>query len=109
MVLHYETCEGETIHYYDVLSLYHYVCKYFKILVRHPTIDVSAACRDKQPMLSKEGLLKCTVLPPKRLYHPVLQYRCSNKILFCLCRTCAFECIFSGECVQNSTEQRSLK
>ena len=107
MVLHYATREGERIHYYDVMSLYPYVCKYSKFPVGHPTIHVGDTCRDKQAMLSKEGLIKCTVLPPKRLYHPVLPYHCNNKLLFCLCRTCAVECNFSGECVHESTEQTS--
>lgn len=35
------------------------------------------------------GLLKCKVLPPRHLYHPVLPYRCNGKLLFPLCRTCA--------------------
>ena len=30
MVLHYAIREGETIQYYDEMSLYTYVCKYFK-------------------------------------------------------------------------------
>jgi len=65
MVLHYATREGETIQYYDVMSTYPYVCKYSKFPVGHPTIHVGNACRDKQAMLSKEGLIKCTVLPPR--------------------------------------------
>jgi hypothetical protein len=61
-VLHYATREGETIEYYDVISLYPYVCKCSKFPVGHPTIHVGDACRDKQAMLSKEGLIKCTIL-----------------------------------------------
>ena len=30
MILHYATGEGETLHYYDVMSLYPYVCEYSK-------------------------------------------------------------------------------
>ena len=58
--------------------------------------------------MNKEGLIKCSYLPPKRLYHPVLPFRSNNKLLFCLCRTCAVECNFSGECVHESKAQRSL-
>jgi hypothetical protein len=94
MLLHYATREGETIEYYDVMSLYPHVCMYSKFPVGIPNIHVGDACRDKQAMLSKEGLIKCIVLPFKRLYHPVLPYRCNNKLLFCLCRTCAVECNF---------------
>ena len=65
------------------------------------------ACRDKQAMLCKEGLIECTVLPPKRLYHTFLPFHSNNK-LFCLCWTCAFECNFSGEFVHESAAQRDL-
>ena len=67
MVLHYAIREGETIQYCDVMSQYPFVCKYFKFRIGHPKIHVGDACRAKQAMLSKEGLIKCTVLPPKRL------------------------------------------
>ena len=33
--------------------------------------------------------MRCTVLPPRDLYHPGLPYRCNGRLLFCLCRTCA--------------------
>ena len=74
MVLHYKIDEGETIQYYNVMSLYHYVCKYFKFPLGHAKIHVGDACRDKQVMLGMEGLIKCTVLSPRRLYHPVLLF-----------------------------------
>ena len=35
------------------------------------------------------GFVKCTVLPPQNLYHPVLPYRSQSRLLFPLCRTCA--------------------
>ena len=59
MVLHYKIAQGETIQYYDVMSLYHYVFKYFKYPLDHHKIYVGYACRDKQVMLSIEGLIKC--------------------------------------------------
>ncbi|KAG8173353.1 hypothetical protein JTE90_011603 [Oedothorax gibbosus] len=34
------------------------------------------------------GIIKCTVLPPRQLYHPVLPYRHDKKLMFALCRTC---------------------
>jgi len=84
MRLHSKIREGEeTIQYVDVMSLYPYICKYGKFPVGHPVIHAGDACSDKEAILWKEGLIKCTVLPPKRLYHPVLQFRCSYKILFC--------------------------
>ena len=35
------------------------------------------------------GLIKCTVLPPRGLLHPVLPYRTQGKLMFPLCKTCA--------------------
>ena len=35
------------------------------------------------------GMAKCTMLPPKKLYHPVLPARINGKLIFALCRTCA--------------------
>ena len=46
MVLHYKIVDGETIQYYDIMSLYPYVCKYFKFPLGHTKIHVRDACRD---------------------------------------------------------------
>lgn len=37
------------------------------------------------------GLVKCNILPPYELHHPVLPYRIESKLVFPLCRTCAQE------------------
>ena len=86
MRLNYKIREGEeTIQYVDVMSLYPYVSKYFKFPLGHPVIHVGDACQDTEAMLRKEGFLKCCVLPPQNLYHPVLQFRSNDRLLFCLC------------------------
>ncbi|CAB3994981.1 uncharacterized transposon-derived [Paramuricea clavata] len=38
------------------------------------------------------GLIKCTVLPPRGLFHPVLPYRTQGKLMFPLCKACADTC-----------------
>ena len=38
------------------------------------------------------GLIKCTVLPPCGLFHPVLPYRTQGKLMFPLCTACADTC-----------------
>ena len=38
------------------------------------------------------GLIKCTVLPPRGLFHPVLPYRTQGKLMFPLCKLCADTC-----------------
>ena len=47
-------------------------------------------------MLLKDALMKCSILPPRRLFLPVLPFRCNKRLLFCLCQSSAME--------QNRTE-----
>ena len=35
------------------------------------------------------GIIKCRILPPRGLLHPVLPYRTNDKLMFPLCKTCA--------------------
>jgi hypothetical protein len=48
--LHYKIQEGETIRYVDVMSLYPYICKYYKFPIGHPKIHVGDACQNKDGM-----------------------------------------------------------
>jgi len=92
MSRHYKI-EGnrETIQYCDIMSLYPYICKYFKFPTGHPVINVGDKCKSIDSCLQMEGLIKCTVVPPKDLFHSVVPYRWNKKLLFCLCRTCVEE------------------
>jgi len=45
MRLHYKAREIETMQYVDVVSLYPYICKYFKFPVGHPIIHVGMRVR----------------------------------------------------------------
>jgi len=73
MRLHYEIREeDEPVQFCEVMSLYPYICKYFKFPIGHPIIHVGDACADKEASLKMDGLMKCTIVPPKNLYHPVL-------------------------------------
>ena len=47
MVHHYAIRQGETIQFYDVMSLYPYVYKYHKFPVGNPKIHVGDGFRDK--------------------------------------------------------------
>ena len=86
--LHHKARENETIHYVDVMSLYSLICKYLKFPIGHPVIHVGDASRDIAACLCMEGLIRYSIVPPHKLYHPVLLYRCNNKIMYCLCGTC---------------------
>ena len=80
-----EASDTEDNDYYDVTSLYPWVNKTGKIPTGHPEI-ITENFKD----LSKyEGLLKCRVLPPKGLFHPVLPCKMNGKLLFHLCKNCA--------------------
>ena len=78
MRIHYKGRENETIQYVDVMSLYPYICKYFMFPVGHPTVHVGDECKDTETCLRMDGLIKCTIVPPQKLFHPVLPYRCNN-------------------------------
>ena len=45
MRLHYKVQENETIQYVDVMSLFPYICRYFKFPIGHPRIHVGDAAR----------------------------------------------------------------
>ena len=110
MRLHYKIREGkESVQYCDVTSLYPYICKYFKFPIGHPTIHVGDVCADKEACLKMDGLMKCTILPPRDLYHPVLPFRHNKKLLFCLCRSCVLEHNTTGECHHFSDVERCLE
>jgi hypothetical protein len=45
------------------MSLYPYICKYFKIPVGHPTVHVVDKCKDMEACLRMDGLVKCRIVP----------------------------------------------
>jgi len=71
--------EGETVSYVDFCSLYPCINKYGKYPIGHPRIEKSNLTTDIVPY---EGLIKCRVLPPDQLYHPVLPLRTNKKLMF---------------------------
>ena len=65
--LYKEACNDETIDYYDVTSLYPWVNKMGKIPLGHPLIITE----NFKALAEYEGLIKCKVVPPKGIFHPV--------------------------------------
>ena len=107
--LYRNTSEQETVQYCYIMSLYPYVCKYGKYPIAHTTIHVGDTCKDVAACLKMEGLVKCSIVPPKRLYHPVLPFRYNKKLLFCLCRSCVVvEQNMCDECRHDTDEERAL-
>ena len=56
--------------------------------------------------LDREENTKCKVLPPRKLYHLVLPYKCNSKLKFPLCSACA-NTMNQGSCT-HSDEGRVL-
>jgi len=99
----------ESVQYCDLMSLYPYIWKCFKFPIGYPIIHVGDACADIEDCLRMEGLMKCKIVPPKDVYHPVLPYRCDKKLLFCLCRTCVLEHNAKSECRHLGDAERCLE
>ncbi|XP_018570294.1 uncharacterized protein LOC108910225 [Anoplophora glabripennis] len=100
---YYKCGPGEKIKYVDVCSLYLWVCKYGKFPVGHPKVYVGEEC--PTDLHNVNGVIKCKILPPQNLYHPVLSAKMNNKLMFVLCRTCG-EHMNKGEC-RHSNEERA--
>ena len=78
----------EKICYFDFMSLYPWVNKNGKYPLGHPEIISQPGHTDLSRYF---GLVKCTVLPPHGLFHPVLPYRHAGKLTFPLCSSCVTE------------------
>lgn len=78
------------INYVDFTSLYPFCLATMKTPVGAPTaIYVGAEQCSGVDLETFEGFIKCTVLPPKNIFHPVLPQRINGKLMFPLCLTCA--------------------
>ncbi|CAG2243462.1 unnamed protein product [Mytilus edulis] len=93
--------------YVDFCSLYPSVNKYCKYPIGHPITytDVSV---DDYIKNNYFGIMKCKILPPKGLYHPVLPYKQltsdnTHKLLFGLCRTCMNKISFKCKHIDDPT------
>jgi hypothetical protein len=80
-----ESTEDTLIQYFDVTSLYPYINKTGKIPIGHPNIITG----NFDELDNYEGLVKCRIVPPRKLYIPVLPIKCNGKLMFTLCRTCS--------------------
>ncbi|XP_067291546.1 uncharacterized protein [Pseudorasbora parva] len=102
--LYHKITEEERIDYFDFCSLYPYVQSHKTYPTGHPRIIF----KDFEPVENYFGLIKAEVLPPRKLFHPVLPYRCAKKLMFPLCRTCAEGEIQTIPC-NHTDEQRILR
>ena len=77
--------EGETITYIDFTSLYPAINKYGLYPTGFPQILFQP---EDQEINHYFGIAKVDILPPERLYHPVLPVRQNGKLTFPLCSAC---------------------
>lgn len=103
--LYHDCQEGEKIRYIDVCSLYPYVLKYFPMPIGVPKILIGDDLINRS-VEDIEGIIKCKVLPPKQLYHPVLPTKMHGRLMFILCYTCAKK--KNKASCSHSDEQRSF-
>ena len=83
--LYHKAQPDEQIWYVDVTSLYPWVNKTQMYPIGHPVFITHPGHTDISQYF---GFIKCEVLPPPHLYHPVLPHRHAGKLTFPLCRTC---------------------
>ena len=81
--------------YFDVCSLYPYICKYGKFPVGHPNNIIGHEECFKEDLLEINGLKKCSVLPPVDLCHPVLHLKQNNILMFSLAISCTDENVWN--------------
>ncbi|CAC5405435.1 unnamed protein product [Mytilus coruscus] len=93
--------------YVDFCSLYPSVNKYCKYPIGHPITSTEISV-DDYIKNNYFGIMKCKILPPKGLYHPVLPYKQltsdnTHKLLFGLCRTCMNKISFKCKHIDDPT------
>jgi hypothetical protein len=100
-----EATGGENkIHFADICSLYPSRMRDETFMVGHPRI-----LRDVDPSQVPDlfGYVYCKVLPPRRLFFPLLPTREDGKLMFVLCYTCGAN-KQQEEC-QHDVEERCLE
>ena len=76
-----------------------------KYPVGHPEVLIGPQLHGR--MIDEfEGMIRCTILPPRNLYLPLLPSKINGKLVFTLCRECA-ELQQSTHC-KHSSKKRSL-
>ena len=85
LFFHYKCKDDEILYYFDFTSLYPYVLVNRFYPIGHPKVIT----QDFEEIDRYFGFIKCIILPPKKLYLPVLPVRINKKLYFPLCMVCA--------------------
>lgn len=100
----YSCEENEQLRYLDFTSLYPFVLKRRKFPLGHPIVITEGL--DVEWTGQYFGFVYCRILPPTNLDPPVLPYKCGNKLMFGLCRTCMEE---REALCTHDTDERALE
>ncbi|KAK3931295.1 putative DNA polymerase [Frankliniella fusca] len=101
-----DLAKGEKIKMVDVVSEYPNANLRGEYPYGHPTLYLEGD-PDMPPPDTWNGVIKCTVLPPRDLYLPVFPYKAKGKLMFPLCRTCV-EQENTEVCHHNDPQERQL-
>ncbi|KAK3926595.1 putative DNA polymerase [Frankliniella fusca] len=101
-----DLAKGEKIKMVDVVSEYPNANLRGEYPYGHPTLYLEGDPHMPPPD-TWNGVVKCTVLPPRDLYLPVLPYKAKGKLMFPLCRTCVDQ-ENTEMCHHNDPKQRQL-
>ena len=94
------TRKRERVKYCDFTSLYPYINAYgLYPCYSHP----EKITYDFDMTLNYEGFIKCKVLAPRNLYHPVLPAKINGKTMFTLCQRCAENGL--SKCLHNDNDR----
>lgn len=77
-----------------------FIYLFFRYPVGHPTIIT----KDFSNVEDYFGVIKCRVLPPRGLFHPVLPYRSNGKLMFPLCKSCV-EILCQESCTHTDNQR----
>ncbi|XP_037603314.1 uncharacterized protein LOC119474981 [Sebastes umbrosus] len=102
MKLYHMVENDEKIWYYNFTRLYPTVQAKKLYPVGHPQVIHG----DFDSIDNYFGFVKCTVLPPRGLFHPVLPYRCQNKLMFPLCSKCAEGLNQTSDCAHSDSDRQ---
>jgi DNA polymerase type B, organellar and viral len=105
--MYHECKPGEQIRYIDYVSLYSYVMSKKEYGIGQPVslLGRKEANKIVNDIPNMMGIVRCTILPPKNLYFPVLPMKAHNKLFFSLCRTCTHELNFLNKCNHTDAER----
>jgi len=97
--------KGERIKFFDICSEYPFINHKGTYVTGHCAIFLE----DEEMPQAKtwNGAVKATVLPPQDLFLPVLPYKCCNKLMFPLCRSCT-EAQSQESCTHDKPDERSF-